>query len=204
MELNDSFADRFAIIGVAGYKTALQCGSELDRSHRRGPLFRRGRVRFVYWDQEEATEVAEASESAHHFEPSCCRGARAIRRGPASTGGGTGATGAGGAGVGVGVGVAGFSTGKSAPSFLGSSIFFGLIYIRSMWVDLISGHDFFGQALVPRFTAAVADAVARARAGAAERPARGRTRTPQAPRSPFLYLLASPTLALSTVNFGVK
>ena len=31
-----------------------------------------------------------------------------------------------------------------------------------MWVDLISGHDFFGQALVPRFTAAVADAVARA------------------------------------------
>ena len=28
-----------------------------------------------------------------------------------------------------------------------------------MWVDLISGHDFFGQALVPRFTAAVADAV---------------------------------------------
>ena len=30
-----------------------------------------------------------------------------------------------------------------------------------MWVDLISGHDFFGQALVPRFTAAVADAVAR-------------------------------------------
>ena len=33
-----------------------------------------------------------------------------------------------------------------------------------MWVDLISGHDFFGQALVPRFTAAVADAVARARA----------------------------------------
>ena len=31
-----------------------------------------------------------------------------------------------------------------------------------MWVDLISGHDFFGQALVPRSTAAVADAVARA------------------------------------------
>ena len=31
-----------------------------------------------------------------------------------------------------------------------------------MWVDLVSGHDFFGQALVPRFTAAVADAVARA------------------------------------------
>merc|ERR1711927_11813 len=93
-------------------------------SERRGPLFRRGRVRFVYWHQEKATEVAEASERAHHFEPSCCRGARsAIRRGPAPAGGGTGATGAGGAGVGAGA-VAG--TGESAPSFLESFFFFRL------------------------------------------------------------------------------
>ena len=125
MELHDSFADSFAIVGVAGSKTALRSGSDLDRTRRRGPLFRRGRVRFVYWHQEEATEVAEASERAHHFEPSCCRGASAIRRGPAPAGGGTGATGAGGAGVAAGAGVAG--TGESAPSFLESS-FFGLMY----------------------------------------------------------------------------
>ena len=119
------FADRVAIIGVAGCKTALQSGSDLDRSHRRGPLFRRGRVRFVHRDQEEATEVAEASESAHHFEPSCCRGARAIRRGPASTGGGTGATGAGGAGVGVGVGVAALAPASRLRAFSAPRFFSG-------------------------------------------------------------------------------
>ena len=31
-----------------------------------------------------------------------------------------------------------------------------------MWVDLISGHDVSGRALVPRLTAAVADAATRA------------------------------------------
>ena len=117
VELDDSFADSFAVIGGTGSKTALRSGGDLDRCRRRGPLFRRGRVRIVYWDQEEVTEVAEP-------EPSFCRGASAIRRGPGSAGGGTGATGPGGAGVGAGA-VAG--TGESAPSFLESS-FFGLMY----------------------------------------------------------------------------
>ena len=57
----------------------------------------------------------------------------------------------------VGAGVAG--TGESAPSFLDSFALFRLD-VRGTWVDLA---DCFGQASVQRFTAAVADAVARAK-----------------------------------------
>ena len=60
-----------------------------------------------------------------------------------------------------------------------------------MWVD------FFGQALVPRFTAAVADAVARASWNGLLEVAPERRRRPVR----RLYLLASPTLALSTVKY---
>ena len=61
-----------------------------------------------------------------------------------------------------------------------------------MWVDLISGHDSFGQALVPRFTAAVADAVARAKP-ALLNGLREVAPSPRRPVSSFPGLLASPT-----------